>query len=278
MPKVAFVVERITPEIAKEYMKHNTKNPRQRVSRSVVKAYADDMKNGRWQLNGEAIVFDEDGYLKNGQHRLLAVIMSGATVEMAVVRGISRENNKFDGQWRRTVDQELTADGIDVNPSVTAAAGIIVNKFLRIRSNGAVKEYIKAHVDELQRAYRITCYGDNKRSKNACCIAATYLMIRTQTMPHYEIELFFRLFNDYGYTSADGYEPGPALVARSMIDDRGNRNGYQIQKEKVEILIMALNDFHKNKKREMKYKISEPFQFMELLDKVRKEDGLNDNA
>lgn len=39
---------------------------------------------------------------------------------------------------------------------------------------------------------------------------------------------------------------------------------------------MAMQDFHDGKKREMKYKIQEPFQFMKLLNKVRKEDGLED--
>lgn len=276
-PNITSEVMDITPAIAKQMLEKNTNNPRNGpISRAVVKSYADDILHDRWQLNGEAIVFDEDGRLVNGQHRLCGVIMAKKAVKMLVVKGVSRDVSVFDIQYRRTPSQLAAAEGIDADASVMATAGIIVNRFQRVRKNMAVNEYVRQNIDELSRAKRVCCYGTNKYSKNSACIAATYLMLRTKTMPVYEVELFWRLFNDYGYTSADGYEASPAMIARNMFDDREGQNGYQIQKEKIEIAIMAMNDFHKNKKREMKYRIGEPFQFMELLNKVRKEDGLED--
>lgn len=271
-------VETIGPEKAKEYLKANINNPRgnHSLSRSVVKRYAEDMKAGKWELNGEAIEFDEDGVLKNGQHRLAAIIVAGVEVKILVVRGVSRDTIVYDIPLKRNAAQMVNAMGFDCNPTITAAAGIVVNKFTKRESPVVIRDYAAKNFDELNRAYRVCCYGNNKYSRNAACIAATYLVLRTKTIPVYEAELFFRLFNDYGYTSADGYEAGPAMVARQMFEDRDRQNGYQIQKERLEIIIMALNDFHKNKKRENKYRISEPFQFMELLKKVRREDGLED--
>lgn len=271
-------VETIGPEKAKEYLKANINNPRgnHSLSRSVVKRYAEDMKAGKWELNGEAIEFDEDGVLKNGQHRLAAIIVAGVEVKILVVRGVSRNTIVYDIPLKRNAAQMVNAMGFDCNPTITAAAGIVVNKFTKRESPVVIRDYAAKNFDELNRAYRVCCYGNNKYSRNAACIAATYLVLRTRTIPVYEAELFFRLFNDYGYTSADGYEAGPAMVARQMFEDRDRQNGYQIQKERLEIIIMALNDFHKNKKRENKYRISEPFQFMELLKKVRREDGLED--
>lgn len=271
-------VETIGPEKAKEYLKANINNPRgnHSLSRSVVKRYAEDMKAGKWELNGEAIEFDEDGVLKNGQHRLAAIIVAGVEVKILVVRGVSRDTIVYDIPLKRNAAQMVNAMGFDCNPTITAAAGIIVNKFTKRESPVVIRDYAAKNFDELNRAYRVCCYGNNKYSRNAACIAATYLVLRTRTIPVYEAELFFRLFNDYGYTSADGYEAGPAMVARQMFEDRDRQNGYQIQKERLEIIIMALNDFHRNKKRENKYRISEPFQFMELLKKVRREDGLED--
>lgn len=271
-------VETIGPEKAKEYLKANINNPRgnHSLSRSVVKRYAEDMKTGKWELNGEAIEFDEDGVLKNGQHRLAAIVIAGVEVKILVVRGVSRDTIVYDIPLKRNAAQMVNAMGFECNPTITAAAGIIVNKFTKRESPVVIRDYAAKNFDELNRAYRVCCYGNNKYSRNAACVAATYLALRTQTIPVYEAELFFRLFNDYGYTSADGYEAGPPMVARQMFDDRGLQNGYQIQKERLEIIIMALNDFHKNKKRENKYRISEPFQFMELLKKVRREDGLED--
>lgn len=264
-------VEKITPKVAEEMLEHNTDNFR-KIRRSVVNGYADDILNGRWQLNGETIVFDEDGVLKDGQHRLCGVVETGKTIECLVVRGVSREVDTYNRGLQRTIHQQVKARGVDCNSTVTAAASIIVNRFMRVRQNNAVTEYIDTHIDELNRAFRVCTFGNNKKSKTAVCVAATYLLLRTKSIPVYELELFWRLFNDFGTTSADGYEIGPAVIARKMFDDREGKSGYQIQKERMEILIMATSDFHKNKKRELKYKIGEPFQFMELLDKVCRED------
>ena len=270
-------VETITKPIALEYLKANINNPRGKssLSRSVVKRYAEDMKNGKWEMNGEPIVFDEDGVLKNGQHRLAAIVMADIPVKILVVRGVSRDTIVYDIPLKRTTAQMVTAMGFECNPSITAAANIIVGQFQRSNSGSAVKDYCAEHIDELNRAFRVCTYGNNKNSKNASCIAATYLLLRTQSVPVYELELFWRVFNDI-YTSADGYERSPAIVARHMFDDRYGQAGYQINKERLEIIIMALNDFHKGKKRELNYRISEPFQFMALMSEVRKADGLED--
>jgi hypothetical protein len=55
-----------------------------------VQRFADDMRAGRWVgLNGEPLQFDVNGILRNGQHRLWAVVESGVNLEALVVRGIS---------------------------------------------------------------------------------------------------------------------------------------------------------------------------------------------
>lgn len=269
-------IESITPEKAKEYLRANTKNYR-KLSRQTVKNYAADMKLGKWELNGEPIVFSESGVLKDGQHRLAAIIMSGATIVTAVTRGVDDNVTIYNVGKVRSTTEIAKAQGVDCDSTVTAVANIIVNRFDHNRNRAKVLDYISEHIDELNRAMRLTCYGTGAKSKNAPSICAAYLMLRNKVLPSYEIELFFRLMNDFGYTHADGYEVSPALIAQRMFDERGTKHsGFQIQKERLEICVMAMQDFHDGKKREMKYKIQEPFQFMKLLNKVRKEDGLED--
>lgn len=275
-------VEKITPAKAKEYLKRNVNNPRGKnsLNRRIVKTYAEDMINGRWELNGECLVFDEDGYLKDGQHRLAAILLSGKTIEMCVIRGVGRDVDIFDVGWKRTVSQMVNAasDGeIDCNPSISSAAGIVVNAFRPSQGTGNLKNYIQAHFTELDRAYRITCYGGNNghpKSKCAPCIAGTYLAIRTEAIPSYELELFYRIFNAKNNYSSNGYDPSPAVVARRMFDQRSS-SGYQIQKEKLEIIAMALLDFHNGGHQEEDYKIAEPFHFSEWMNIVRRKDGLD---
>ncbi|AGK88179.1 hypothetical protein M184_gp36 [Mycobacterium phage WIVsmall] len=79
-------IESITPKKAEAYLAKNTSNRNVRQGR--VNSYAADMTNGDWQFNGDAIRFAKDGTLLDGQHRLLAIIQSGVTVKMLVIRNL----------------------------------------------------------------------------------------------------------------------------------------------------------------------------------------------
>ena len=76
----------VTPDMAKRWL---TKNERNRsVKTGKIKQYARDMAAGRWEITGEAVKFAKSGRLIDGQNRLLAVVESGATVPLFVIRGI----------------------------------------------------------------------------------------------------------------------------------------------------------------------------------------------
>ena len=78
-------VEYISPQIAEAYLEHNVNN--RSLSQLQVVKYAHAMKVGDWQLS-DPIKFDTYGRLIDGQHRLAAVVQSGATVPIFVVRGL----------------------------------------------------------------------------------------------------------------------------------------------------------------------------------------------
>lgn len=88
----------VTPELAEKWLAQNTHNRTLRENK--VMAYARDMEAGQWAENGEAVKFAADGTLLDGQHRLHAVTLSGATVRMLVVTGLPN------------VAQETMDDGI----------------------------------------------------------------------------------------------------------------------------------------------------------------------
>jgi hypothetical protein len=72
----------------------------------TVLAYAEDMRHGRWNRNGSVIGFDRFGALRDGHHRLSAVVKSQVTVVMDVVLGLeSRSLMSIDcGRGRRLTD------------------------------------------------------------------------------------------------------------------------------------------------------------------------------
>lgn len=90
---ISTTVECITPEIAKEYLKHNTKN--RNINRRSVESLARDMKNGRFLHTHQGIAFDSEGTLIDGQHRLLAIVLADKPIEINVTRGLPPEAALF---------------------------------------------------------------------------------------------------------------------------------------------------------------------------------------
>lgn len=78
--------ETITPEKAKEYLKHNVKNRTVKVG--TVASYARDILRGEFVTTHQGIAFNTEGELFDGQHRLLAVIAADTPVEMMVARDV----------------------------------------------------------------------------------------------------------------------------------------------------------------------------------------------
>jgi len=76
-------VETISPEIAKAFLVTNKNNRPLKSSR--INLYAEQMRNGEWYLTEQGISFSKEGYLRNGQHRLHAIIKAGVSVKMSVI-------------------------------------------------------------------------------------------------------------------------------------------------------------------------------------------------
>jgi hypothetical protein len=82
---------RIGPEEAKRFLEKNSKNRSARKSR--VADYASQMRDGLWKYSSalQPIVIGSDGHVLDGQHRLMAVVLSGTVQFFDVVYGVDRE-------------------------------------------------------------------------------------------------------------------------------------------------------------------------------------------
>jgi hypothetical protein len=115
--------EEVTPETAAEWLK--LRHPKQRpLVPGTVAMYAREMTAEPPRFNPDSpqgLVFDEDNYLTDGQHRLEAVVKAGKTYRLWVTRGASRDTMKvFDVGAKRTTAQRLHIDGVR-DPNVQAA-------------------------------------------------------------------------------------------------------------------------------------------------------------
>lgn len=118
----------ITPEQAEKMLDKNVKN--RAIRKGKVEQYASDMLNGRWQMNCVPIIFSNNNYLVDGQHRLAAIIESGVSCESVVLIGASEESFKTvdTGAMRRGRDV-LSIHGVD-----SAKSGYLSSLIQKIHS------------------------------------------------------------------------------------------------------------------------------------------------
>lgn len=95
----------VTPAIAEDWLGRNSHNRSLRNRR--VAELAGAMRRGEWMV-GQPIMWDNNGVLLDGQHRLWAVVESGCTVPMLVVEGLSPDTQlTIDLTARRNLNDTL---------------------------------------------------------------------------------------------------------------------------------------------------------------------------
>lgn len=135
-------VETITPVLAEEYLRHNTKN--RQLRKNLVSFYAEQMRKGQWMLNGEAIIFNEQGTLVDGQHRLAAVIEADKGIDMLVVRNADKDSfATIDSGVSRKVQDTFYVKGI---PSASGVSAII-GRYLRLVAGLSIGKKVTGRKD-----------------------------------------------------------------------------------------------------------------------------------
>lgn len=150
IPSPQFSVEVVGPDLAQVWLDRNTSNRHLRPRR--VAALAKDMANGDFLMTGEAIKFAVDGTLLDGQHRLAAVVESGATVTFAVIHGLdSTAQDVMDTGAARSAADQLKLAG-HVNPTALAAVARWVTLWDKgLIASGEWNKYAVTH-SEIKRA------------------------------------------------------------------------------------------------------------------------------
>ncbi|MBP5433615.1 hypothetical protein [Ruminococcus sp.] len=173
-------VMNITPTRAAEFLSFNTHNRNIREKR--VKVYADEMKAKQWRANGVPIIVGNDGELKDGQHRLQAIIVSGVTMKNAVVIYLPENNaNCYDigaGRSAKDVARFMGLDDIPVfrNNNLFAAVNNAIHhgNVKSVSSKTHLIEEMTKHTDACEFVYyRILtgCGNVTKVKRSQLCAA-----------------------------------------------------------------------------------------------------------
>jgi hypothetical protein len=76
----------VTPDLAQYILTHHNISNNRKISLNKARLYADCMNQGVWMI-GDSLKFDIEGMLCDGQHRLKAVTIYGASVDFLVTVG-----------------------------------------------------------------------------------------------------------------------------------------------------------------------------------------------
>lgn len=240
----------VTPKMAEQWLEKNTGN-RPLSDRTVHYLFV-QMKKGRWQISTDAIGFDEDGRLLNGQHRLNALIKYGKPLEMLVAFGLSPTAFKVLDTGRiRTAGDALGIGGYE-NPSAKAAIAKFMLMFKKgLRGSGSRESAISnteifdfceknPKVNEVhEKTLKITRKFKSIQNKY---IGGLYWMFSDIDQKY--ADAFFEL-----YSSGAGLtENHPVFILRQklILDDQSIKKYPKM--DKVAWTILAWNAFRQGKK------------------------------
>lgn len=195
-----YVTENITPAKAQEYLKTSVGN--RPISRVYVRSYADTMTKGQWILNGVPIIFDTDGHLLDGHHRLHAVIEAGIPVRFDVCRGTSTDAfTTYDCGRHRTVGQLLAMQQVknyNLVGSIVIANERLINSGRLLENNGGASSQKSTNSDKYD-LYRKDPNGYAEAASYICALLSRCRMLSGS----WAGGLYYYLTHTGGYTEEE---------------------------------------------------------------------------
>lgn len=229
-PVTSYIIN-ITPELAAYWMTFNIGNNRA-ISQNGVALYANDMTRGNFTLNPDAITFNKNGELTNGQHRLNAVIKSGQPINALVVFDFpvtQQDFMNFDTGRKRGSRDGLIVAGYKKDDLVLRAADI-ASAYIRIKYNsgkgGLVSNsdrvgFIEANADMMEWACDIGRhrYGGGGGGRAASRIPSVIVvaMIDAKQCGENEDALrkYANVYCDNNFDDTESYSQQYAIEART---------------------------------------------------------------
>ena len=146
---------RVTPTLAAVWLARNQRN--RTLSPHTVDQYAADMSAGGWVFTGQPIVFDADGHLIDGQHRLTAQIKADVTIDWLIVTGIETQTRDYIDIGRpRTVANQLQINGVADGNGVAAVARLeLIYNGTANPSKPSVRAHAETNLDAFHQGARI---------------------------------------------------------------------------------------------------------------------------
>lgn len=140
----------VTPELAASWLQCNTNN--RPLSGWTVSHYAAEMSAQTWRHpTGEALIFDRNNVIQQGQHRLHAVIKSGQTIKFWVMFNADPDDFQvIDSGKKRTVANVLQMQG---GKNATIAATTARLLYMLMEDDWDIRNLTRSHIVKFHNEY-----------------------------------------------------------------------------------------------------------------------------
>lgn len=256
-----FKVMEITPEMARRMLERNHVN--RTLNKARAAQYAEDMKAGRWELNGEAIKFYADKSLADGQHRLTGIIIANVPILTLVISGLDKSIAIQDRGRNRSTADVMRLRGYDKelsNHTIVAMARLHYDVQMNKKNipDGLIEAFIAKHADVLMRLANMQKGGWKGAPKGPNVDAAIiklpcFYAINSGECNEEQIYQFLKVLRTGIPESLDQMA---AVVCRNDIlaGAINVRGGSGERKKSVFQVEKAINDFVAGYKRKQSYK------------------------
>lgn len=250
-----FRVIDVSPALAQQWLLRNEDNRSHR--ESLVRQYADDMTNKRWQYNGEPLHFSVSGRLLNGQHRLKAILRSQTTQVFNVGFSFPEDAQlTIDNGARRTASDSLKLAGVSHTAATAAVAKLVINeraegRYLTFANTTPTTLHIQDVVLSDQRIADAAAFAQNKLVIETKCSPSVlgYTWWKTCQLDEDAAKTFYyrlRTLDNLGATSPI-LALSKRLVAHRLAN--GAKNNRQRQTELITYVFQAWNAWRRNEDR-----------------------------
>ena len=243
----------VNSDLAKEWLGRNIKN--RPLKKHKIRDYSEDMKNGKWSLNGETIKFSPDHTLIDGQNRLYAVINANVPVFLSIAFDVEDPDafHTIDIGANRSTTDLANLQNIK-NPDIsTAVARMLLHwdnsqyksnynfgseQFRNIKKIDVVN-YATAHEEEFQNMYKEVkqCLPYRKCKAGSSLIASLIICNRKD-------DVTTMLFVEGLKSGANLPDNSPITLLRDKLISPTER-GRRWKLELMAITIKAWNKFQK---------------------------------
>lgn len=194
-----YSIVEITPQMASDLLVFNSNN--RKITYSIVDKYCNSILTGQFALSNDAITFDSNGVISNGQHRLMAVVKADMPLTSLVMLGVEQSPEMDRGVKRNIIDNIILLGEIDddlKNYTVVKSCKALFDHLKYRKSYNCVEldDFINKYSDEIRLAYThklINIQGNIKRLFSANVSAAFLAALITYSKKYAEDE---EAFND----------------------------------------------------------------------------------